>query len=117
MVIRQGDVFWADLRPAAGSEPAFVRPVIVVQSDLFNRSAIRTVVVCAVTSNLRLAESPGNVRLAKGEANLPKPSVANVTQIAAINKTDLAEKIGTLSRQRLGEVLAGLRLLTRPGDV
>jgi mRNA interferase MazF len=117
MVIGQGDVFWAALARPLGSEPGFRRPVVVVQSDAFNQSQLRTVVVCALTSNLGLANSPGNVLLAKGEANLPLRSVANVTQIAAIDRSKFLEKIGTLSKDRLEQVLAGLQLLLRPSDV
>jgi mRNA interferase MazF len=117
MVIRQGEVYWARLGVPSGSAPGYRRPVIVLQNDLFNRSRIHTVVVCAVTSNLRLAESPGNVRLRKGEADLPKESVANVTQIATIDRADLAERLGALSPGRLGEVLAGVRLVVQPIDL
>ena len=114
MVIQQGDVYWGDFRIPSGSEPGGRRPVVVIQNDVLNQSLINTVVVCAVTSNLRWANSRGNVPLAKGEANLPKRSVVNVTQIGTINKTDLLEKIGTLSAERLEEVLAGVRFLIQP---
>jgi mRNA interferase MazF len=102
MVIRQGEVYWARLGVPSGSAPGYRRPVIVLQNDLFN---------------LRLAESPGNVRLRKGEADLPKESVANVTQIATIDRADLAERLGALSPGRLGEVLAGVRLVVQPIDL
>ena len=111
MVIGQGDVFWAALRSPVGSEPGYRRPVIVVQSDKFNSTAIRTVVVCTITSNLDRAAAPGNVGLAGGEANLPGRSVADVTQIATVDRAVLREKIGTLSRARLAEVLAGIALV------
>jgi mRNA interferase MazF len=114
MVIGQGDVFWAALRPPLGSEPGFRRPVVVVQNDAFNQSQLRTVVVCALTSNMNLANSPGNVLLGKGEANLPDRSVANITQIVAVDKSKLLAKIGTLSRDRLGQILAGIDSLLRP---
>ncbi|MBM4354090.1 MAG: type II toxin-antitoxin system PemK/MazF family toxin [Deltaproteobacteria bacterium] len=111
MVIRQGDVFWAWLGPPGDSSPAGRRPVVVVQSDLFNRTRINTVVVAAVTSNLKLAALPGNVRLKKGEAGLPKPCVVNVTQLASLDRTRLGEKLGSLSAERLRAVLGGIDLV------
>ena len=110
LVIRQGDVFWLHFR-GEGSEPDGKRPAVVVQHDRFNRSAIATVVVAAVTSNLRLAAMPGNVRLRKGEANLPKPSVVNVTQLRTIDRSRLDERIGSLTAAKLLEVLRGLALV------
>ena len=78
MVVSQGDLFWVDLGEPAGSRPGFRRPFVVVQNDLFNRSRLSTVIVCALTSNLRRAEAPGNVLLPKGAGNLPRESVAAV---------------------------------------
>ena len=86
----------------------------MIQNDIFNRSRINTVVVCHLTGNLNRANSPGNVLLARTEANLPARSVVNITQIATIDKAALAEKIGTLSRSRLREVLQGVYLLVNP---
>jgi len=116
-VIHQGDVFWIDLTEPRGSEPGYRHPHVVIQNNLFNRSRIHTIVVCALTSNLKRASAPGNVLLGKGEANLPKKSVVNISQIFTVNKTDLSEKIGTLSPQRLSQILDGIRLLTEPRDV
>jgi mRNA interferase MazF len=90
---------------------------VVIQNNLFNRSRINTVVVCVITSNLKRAAAPGNVLLEKGEANLPKPSVVNVSQIFTVDKTDLVEKIGSLSPERMRQILDGLRLLTEPRDI
>jgi mRNA interferase MazF len=90
---------------------------VVIQNNLFNRSRINTVVVCAITSNLKRASAPGNVLLRKGEANLPKRSVVNVSQIFTVDKADLVEKIGTLSPERVRQILDGVRLLTEPRDV
>jgi mRNA interferase MazF len=87
------------------------------QNNVFNRSRINTVVVCALTSNLKRAQAPGNVLLENGEANLPRQSVVNVSQIFTVDKRDLVEKIGTLSRQRVRQILDGIRLLTEPRDV
>lgn len=117
MVIRQGDVFWVELGDPMGSSPGFVRPIVVIQNNVFNRSRINTVLVCALTSNLQFANSPGNVLLSQGEANLPKQSVANVSQIITVDKTQLVEKIGSLSTRRVREILDGLDLLTEPRDV
>ncbi len=86
-------------------------------SYVFNKSRINTVVVCSLTSNLQRAESPGNVLLEKGEANLPKPSVVSITQIFTVNKQDLSEKIGSISRNRMAQVLEGIDLLIRPRDI
>jgi mRNA interferase MazF len=114
MVIAQGDVFWARLPEPFGKPGGRGRPVVIVQSDVFNRSAIQSVVVCHVTSNLNRAHSPGNVMLGKGEANLPKRSVVNITQITTVSREQFAEKIGSLSPERTRQVLAGVRLLLRP---
>ena len=117
MVINQGDIFWVDLEEPSALEPAYRHPYVVIQNNVFNRSRIDTVVVCSLTSNLQRAESPGNVLLEKGEANLPKPSVVNITQIFTVNKQDLAERIGSLSRNRLDQVLQGVELLITPRDI
>lgn len=114
MVIRQGDVVWVDLGGARGSSPAGRRPAVVLQHDRFNESDISTVIVAAVTSRLRYAAQPGNVRLRKGEAGLPKASVVNVTQIAAIDRADVASKLGSLTRGRLAEIWQGVRLVLEP---
>ncbi len=117
MVIRQGDVFWIDMDEPSGSGPGYRHPHVVIQNNVFNQSRIHTVVVCVITSNLRRAESPENVLLKKGEANLPKQSVVNISQIFTIDKRDLVEKTGTLSRRRIRQILDGIRLLTEPRDI
>jgi mRNA interferase MazF len=117
MVINQGDVFWIDLGEPSGSEPGYRHPHIVIQNNVFNQSRINTVVVCVLTSNLGLARAPGNVLLEKGEANLPKQSVVNVSQIFTVDKRDLDEKIGMLSRRRVHQILDGIRLVIEPRDV
>ncbi len=117
MTIRQGDVFWIDLGEPEGSEPGYRHPHVVVQNNVFNRSRINTVVVCALTSNLKRAAVPGNVLLTKGEANLRKDSVVNISQIVTVDKTDLAERIGTLSPARLKQIVEGIRLLIEPKEV
>ena len=117
MVIKQGEIYWVDLGEPSGSEPGYRHPHIVVQNNLFNLSNINTVVVCSLTSNLKRAVSPGNIILKKCEANLPKKSVVNITQVYTVNKTDLVEKIGAVSRNRMNEILEGLNLLTEPRDI
>ncbi len=117
MVINQGDVFWIEFDEPSGSEPGYRHPHVVIQNNLFNRSRINTVVVCTLTSNLKRAKAPGNVILNKGEANLPKKSVVNIAQIFTVNKSDLSEKIGTLSKIRISSILQGIRLLSEPREV
>lgn len=116
-MIRQGEVYWVDLGRPSGSGPGLRHPHVVVQNDLFNRSAIASVIVCALTSNPARAASPGNVLLRRGEANLPRRSVVNVSQVFTVDKGALVERIGSLSRDRLGQILDGLRLLTEPRAV
>jgi mRNA interferase MazF len=117
MVILQGDVFWFDPGTPHGSEPGFRRPHVVVQNDAFNSSRIRTTVLCSITSNLGRAKAPGNILLRRGEANLPRPSVVNVSQVITADKSLLNAKIGTLSRERVREVVAGLRLVFQPREI
>ncbi len=117
MVINHGDIFWIDLGKPSGSAPGFKHPHVVIQNNVFNLSRINTVVVCALTSNLKRAKAPGNVVLSKGEANLKKESVVNISQIITVDKYDLIEKIGSLSKARLKQVLEGIRLLTEPRDL
>ena len=109
--IRQGQVYWLDFGPATGSAPAERHPCVVVQNDIFNRSAIRTSVVCLITSNLTRAKAPGNVLLKKGEASLPKASVVNVSQILTVDKAELTECAGNLSGPAAAAVRDGLHLL------
>jgi len=108
--MRQGEVYWLTFG-GVGSEPAGRRPALVVQHDRFNRSAINTTIVAAITSNLRLAAMPGNVRLRKGEAGLTKASVVNVSQLRTIDRSRLGARVGALSPSRTREVLEGLALV------
>jgi mRNA interferase MazF len=116
MVINQGDIYWVELDEPRDSEPGYRHPHVVVQNNLFNRSQIRTVVVCPLTSNLKRASAPGNVLLEKHEANLPKPSVVNVTQVFTVDKTQLDEYIGTLASRRVREILSGIKLVIEPRE-
>ncbi len=117
MVINQGDVFWIDLDEPSGSEPAYRHPHVVVQNNVYNRSRVHTVVVCALTSNLRRAAAPGNILLEPGEANMPKQSVVNVSQIFTVDKGQLEERIGTLSGSRVREIMEGIKLVLEPREV
>jgi mRNA interferase MazF len=105
MVICQGDVFWTSLSPSSGSEPAYKRPVVIVQRDSINRSKFRTVVVIPLTKQTKHAILPGNVLLRRGEANLPRPSLARGTHVMVIDKNRLIEKIGALSPKRIKEII------------
>lgn len=111
MVISQGEIWWADLPAPTGSGPGFRRPVVVVQSDAFNRSRIATVVCVPLTTNLTWAESPGNVLLTAQGTNLAKNSVANPSQVIAIDKSLLVERVSKLSRVKLDLILAGLDIV------
>ena len=105
--IHQGDVVWW------GAPDAIPHPHVVVQPDVLNRSRIETVVVCALTSNLKRAALPGNVLLDAGEANLPRPSVIEVSKVSTVRKADLGAHLGTLSAARVDAILAGMRFLQR----
>lgn len=112
MVINQGDVYWIELEEPTGSEPGYSHPHVVVQNNVFNASKINTVIVCALTSNIKRAEAPGNVLLDKGEANLSKQSVVMVSQIFTVDKSQLGEFIGTLAEHRVRQIIEGIYLLT-----
>ncbi len=107
-MVRRGELWWADLGVPVGSAPGYRRPVLVVSSDRFNSSRLATVVVAAVTSNLRLGDAPGNVMV--DEPALARPSVVNVTQLLAIDRQLLEERIAVLTRTLLRQVDSGLRL-------
>jgi len=116
MVINQGDIYWIDFEEPSGSEPGYRHPHVVVQNNLFNRSEIKTVVVCALTSNLKRASAPGNVMLDKKETNLPKDSVVNVSQIFSVDKLQLDEYVGKLSAKCVREILNGITLVLDPRE-
>ena len=111
MVVAQGDVLWASLPEPTRSGSGFRRPVVVVQGDAFNASRIATVVVVPLTSNLRWAAAPGNVALTARRTGLPKDSVANASQIVALDRRVLSERVGILDDRALALVLAGIDLL------
>lgn len=109
--MQRGEIWWASLPEPVGSEPGCRRPVLVIQSDDFNRSRIATVVAAVVTSNTRLAQAPGNVFLPQKLSGLPKDSVANVSQIVTIDRNFLTERIGVLPTRTMEQVETGLRLV------
>lgn len=111
MNIKQGEVYWVNFSPAVGSELKGLHPGVVIQSSDINDSGINTVVVVGVTSNMKLKKIPGNVFLRKGDCNLPKDSVVNVSQIHAMDRSRIKEKIGTLSELQLEHVFFGLDIL------
>lgn len=107
--VRRGDLFWIDPDEARGSVPGRPHPHVVVQDDVFNHSRIHTVVVCALTSNLRRASEPGNVLLDVAEGGLEKQSVVVVSQVSSVEKARLGARIGALSSERVDQIIAGLR--------
>ena len=114
-MISQGEVWWADLPEPVGSGPGYRRPVVIVQGDAFNRSALRTVVCVPLTSNLDWAPAPGNVRLGSRSTRLPRDSVANVSQIVTLDRGVLSERVGRLTTAKLDLVLAGIDIMLRRG--
>ena len=111
MVIRKGSIYWIDFSPGKGSEPMGRRPGLVVQNNILNDSQLNTVIVLAITSTMKFGDLPGNVILKKGEANLPKKCVVNVTQIKSVDKKSIKEKIGTLPESRMAKVYEGMKLV------
>jgi mRNA interferase MazF len=109
--MKRGEIWWADLPAPVASEPGYRRPLIVVQIDEFNQSRINTVVVVVLTTNLQLAEAPGNVLLTAGQTGLPKDSVANVSQVLTVDKFFLTEKAGKVRKSDLQKIESGLRLV------
>ena len=117
MVIRRGEIWWAKLPAPRASQPGFQRPVLIVSADAFNESGIRTVVVAAITSSLRLADAPGNVRVSKRESRLSKPSIVNVSQLTTLDKRLLDRRVGRLASHKMEDVergLAAVLALARP---
>jgi mRNA interferase MazF len=111
LVIHRGEIWWASLPEPVGSEPGYRRPVLIVQSNDFNRSRIATVIAVAITSNIRLAQAPGNVLLPRKSTGLSVDSVANISQVITIDKSFLTERIGSLPLYLLEQVEDGLRLV------
>ncbi len=110
MVIERGEIWWASLREPTGSEPGYRRPLLIMQSDEFNRSRISTIMAVVITSNLQLAKAPGNVLIKAKDSGLEKDSVVNVSQVVTVDKEFLTDKIGKLSSQQIETIDNGLRL-------
>jgi len=110
-VIAQGEVWWADLDAPLGSGPGFRRPVVIVQSDAFNRSRIATVMCVPMTSNLKWADAPGNVLLEGKATGLDRSSVANVSQVVTVDKSTLTDRVGRLSSAKLQLIIDGIELV------
>ncbi len=111
MVIRKGSIYWVNFSPGKGSEPMGRRPGLVVQSNAVNDSKINTVIMLAITSTLKYGDLPGNVTLRKGEANMPKRCVINVSQVKSVDKDSIKEKIGTLAKDKMADVAEGIKLI------
>jgi mRNA interferase MazF len=109
--VERGEIWWASLAAPRDSGPGYRRPIVVVQSDAFNRSQIQTVIVAVITSNMRLAEAPGNVTLTQGQSGLPRESVINVSQLITLDQRYLTERVGRLPSKELSELDEGLRLV------
>lgn len=109
--MRRGEIWWAGLPVPRGSEPGFRRPVVIVQSDPFNRSKIRTVIAAIISSNLRLADAPGNVAVSRRQSRLARDSVINVSQLITLDRSYLTERIGKVSSSLLVAIDDGLRLV------
>lgn len=109
--MKRGEIWWASLAEPTGSEPGYRRPVLIVQADEFNSSRIRTVICAAITSNLNLADAPGNVRLAPRTSGLTKASVVNVSQLLSVDRSRLTERVKRLNAQDMRQIDDGLRLV------
>jgi mRNA interferase MazF len=108
MEVNQGDIYWVTVKESSGAIP---HPHVIVQENVINHSRINTVVVCALTTNFKQARAPGNILLEAGEANLPKQSIVVVSKVSTVEKAHLGEYIGSLTRQRIDQILAGMRFL------
>ncbi len=109
--MKRGEIWWAELPDPQASEPGYKRPVLIVQSDEFNASRISTVIIVTLTSNLKLADAPGNVYVSKTKSDLPKDSIVNVSQILTLDKEFLSEQIGALDNLTMRQIDAGLQLV------
>ena len=113
MIVNQGEIYWVPLEESNGAEPGYIHPHVIIQDDVINHSRIHTVVVCALTTNMKRANMPGNVLLEAGEANLPRQSIVVVSQVSTVDKAQLGEYIGSLTKERMDQILAGMRFLQR----
>ena len=109
--MERGEIWWASMGEPAGSSLGYRRPVVIASTNDFNRSLIQTVVVVVVTSNIKLAEAPGNFKIVKSKSGLSRDSVVNISQIITLDKSFLTEKIGQLGNKQLNKLSEGLRLV------
>jgi mRNA interferase MazF len=112
-MVKRGEIWWAVLPEPSGSGPGYKRPVLIIQSDEFNKSKINTIIAAVITSNIRLAAAPGNVLLTPKKSKLPKKSVINVSQIITMDKSFLSEKVHTLSNEIIAQVDEGLKIVLK----
>ena len=113
MVIKRGEIWWAELPEPSGSEPGYKRPLVIVQSNEFNDSNIGTVIAAVITSNIYLASAPGNILLSKKNSKLSKKSVINVSQLITVDKSFLTNKVHTLSSKLMAQIDDGIRLVLK----
>ena len=113
MVIKRGEIWWAELPEPSGSEPGNKRPLVIIQSNEFNNSNISTVIAAVITSNIYLASAPGNILLSKKNSKLSKKSVINVSQLITVDKSFLTDKVHTLSSKLMGQIDDGIRLVLK----
>ncbi len=113
MEVNQGDIYWVPLQESSDLDAGYTHPQVVIQDDAINHSRVNTVVVCALTTNIKRANLPGNVLLEAGEANLAKQSIVVVSQVSTVRKAQLGEYIGSLSKQRVDQILSGMRFVQR----
>jgi mRNA interferase MazF len=111
LAVKRGEIWWTHLPEPAGSGPGYKRPVLVVQANPFNASRIATVVVATITSNLALAQAPGNVRVARSDSGLPRASVVNVSQLITLDRSILASRVMALPGSVMDQVDSGLKLV------
>ncbi len=109
--MKRGEIWWASLPPAIGSGPGYRRPVLIVQANSFNKSKISTVLVATITSNISLANAPGNVRISKTDSGLSKPSVLNISQVITVDRSILTKRVKMLPGRVLARVDEGLKLV------
>ena len=111
MVVERGEIWWTDSPEPKGSMPGFRHPVLILQANNYNQSGLSTIIGAVITTNLRLENMPGNVRIIPRQSGLTEDSVVNVTQIVTANKTDLLEFVDTLSERKMEQIDKGLRLV------
>jgi len=113
MVIKRGEIWWAELPEPVGSEPGCKRPLVIIQSNEFNNSNINTIIAAVITTNIHLAAAPGNILLPAKKSKLPKKSVVNISQLITINKSFLTEKVHTLSNKVMEQIDNGIKMVLK----